>query len=38
MKFGTEMSNVTVIVSEVKVKVQGQKRHTENIPLALARL
>jgi len=30
--------NVTINFSEVKVKVQGQNRRTENLPLALARL
>ena len=30
--------NVTVNFSEVKVKVQGQNRRTENLPLAITRM
>jgi len=42
MKFGADVRHLrpTFIVnfSEVKVKVQGQNRHTENLPLAIALL
>jgi len=33
MKFGMRMS---LLIFQVKVKVQSQNRHTENLPLALA--
>jgi len=38
MKFGMDvqhLSQMTLLTSEVKVKVQGQNRRTENLPFAV---